>query len=296
MNKNLSPLFILIAAVLLGTAGTAKSFSPDGIDNVTMGLVRLSLGGLTLLLISKIMGKLDFSSWPAHIVIIAALSMALFQPFFFGAVDLTGVAVGTVVSIGSAPVFSGCIEWLIFKYRPKAAWYLSTVLAITGCIILMFNSNTITVNPLGILAGLGAGLSFAGFTIANSKLVQIKDPVACVGVVFSISALMLSPALFFKDFSWLAEPGGLGSALFIGFVATALAYYFYVTGLQKVKASTAVSLSLAEPLTASLLGVFLVGEILNFSSWAGLVMLLAGIIILVLQSAPEKKGTLKKPN
>lgn len=289
MTKSFAPLFILLGAVLWGTTGTAKSFGPDDVDSVSMGLVRLAFGGLTLLLVSKLMGKLNFSGWPIHIVLIAAVSMALFQPFFFGAVDLTGVAVGTVVSIGSAPVFSGIIEWSLFKSKPTSTWWFSTILSILGCMILMLNSSSVTVDPLGILAGLGAGISFATFTITNAKLVQLKDPIACMGVVFTISALILVPVLFFKDFSWILEPSGLGSALFIGFIATSLAYYLFAVGLTNVKASTAVTLSLAEPLTASLLGVFLVGENFDFYSWIGLIMLLMGIVILSLQSRSSRK-------
>ncbi|MFD2831330.1 EamA family transporter [Corticicoccus populi] len=288
MTKNFAPVFVLLAAVLWGTTGTAKSFGPEDVDSISMGVVRLAFGGLTLLIVSRLMGKLDFSGWPLHIVFTAALSMALFQPFFFSAVDLTGVAVGTVVSIGSAPVFSGIIEWLFFKTKPALTWYLSTLLAITGCIILMFNSASVTVHPLGVMSGLGAGISFAAFTLTNSRIVRKKDPIACMGVVFTVSAIMLSPTVLFIDFSWITESAGIGSALFIGFIATALAYYLFGVGLKNVQASTAVTLSLAEPLTASILGVFLVGEVLDFYSWTGLIMLLAGIIILVLQSRMDR--------
>lgn len=290
MSKSLAPVLILLAAILWGTTGTAKSFGPDDVDSISMGLVRLAFGGLTLLLISKLTGKLTFTGWPLPLVLTAALSMALFQPFFFGAVDLTGVAVGTVVSIGSAPVFSGVIEWVFFKSKPTMMWYLSTLLAITGCVILMFSSNSVSVDPLGVLSGLGAGVSFATFTLTNSRLVRHQDPISCMGVVFTISALMLTPVLFFKDFSWLTIPEGLGSALFIGFISTALAYYLFAIGLKNVKASTAVTLSLAEPLTAALLGVLLVGEMLDVFSWIGLVMLLMGIIILVLQSRANQRN------
>lgn len=289
MTKNFAPIFILLGAILWGTTGTANSFGPDNIDSIAMGFIRLCFGGLTLLLLSKFMGKLDFSGWPIHIVIIAALSMAFFQPFFFSAVNLTGVAVGTVVSIGSAPVFSGVLEWMIFKSKPVLTWWLSTILAIAGCTILMLNSSAVTVDPLGVLCGLGAGISFATFTLMNSRLVQSKDPIACMGVVFTLSALILLPVVFFRDFSFMTEPNGVGAALFIGFIATALAYYLFAIGLTNVKASTAVTLSLAEPLTASLLGVLLVGEVLDFYSWIGLIMLLMGIIILVLQSRFDRR-------
>nr|WP_318539714.1 EamA family transporter [Terribacillus saccharophilus] len=52
-------------------------------------------------------------------------------------------------------------------------------------------------------------------------------------------------------------------------------------------ASSAVSLSLAEPFTAAVLGVALIGEELNLLSWLGIGMLLGGIVLIAF--APKKK-------
>ena len=294
MRQSLAPFMILIAAMLWGTAGTAKSFASD-VDSISMGVARLVIGGILLMAIAVVTRKMTFKGWPVRPLLIGGVAMALFQPFFFSAVELTGIAVGTVVSIGSAPVFSGMIEWLIFKIRPGRIWWLSTFLAITGCIILMFNTNAITVDPMGILAGLGAGISFASFTMSNSRLVRTHDPIASVAMIFCLSALLLSPFLFINDMSWMTETNGLLVALHIGVLATALAYFLFSNGLKFVKSSTAVTLSLAEPLTASLLGVFLVGETLDILSWVGLLMLLAGIVILVMQSRRSRNHTQEDP-
>lgn len=288
MRQSLAPFMILFAAMLWGTAGTAKAFASE-VDSISMGVARLVIGGVMLMAIAVLTKKMTFKGWPLKPLIVGGIAMALFQPFFFSAVELTGIAVGTVVSIGSAPVFSGMIEWVIFKIRPARAWWLSTFLAITGCIILMFNTNAVTVDATGVLAGLGAGISFASFTMSNSRLVQSHEPIASVAMIFCLSALILSPFVFINDMTWLGETNGFLVALHIGLLATTLAYFLFSSGLRYVKSSTAVTLSLGEPLTASLLGVFLVGETLDSLSWVGLIMLLAGIVILVLQSRRTKK-------
>ena len=279
---------ILFAAMLWGTAGTAKAFASE-VDSISMGVARLVIGGVMLMAIAVLTKKMTFKGWPLKPLIVGGIAMALFQPFFFSAVELTGIAVGTVVSIGSAPVFSGMIEWVIFKIRPARVWWLSTFLAIAGCIILMFNTNAVTVDATGVLAGLGAGISFASFTMSNSRLIQSHEPIASVAMIFCLSALILSPFVFINDMTWLGETNGFLVALHIGLLATTLAYFLFSSGLRYVKSSTAVTLSLGEPLTASLLGVFLVGETLDSLSWVGLIMLLAGIVILVLQSRRTKK-------
>ncbi|MGX1262363.1 drug/metabolite transporter (DMT)-like permease [Rossellomorea marisflavi] len=102
-----------------------------------------------------------------------------------------------------------------------------------------------------------------------------------VAVVFMLGAIFLTPFLFLYDLSWLMEVRGAGVALHLGVVATGLAYLLFARGLVKVPASTAVTLSLAEPLTATMLGVFLIGESLDALSWLGVGLLLLGIMLLV---------------
>ncbi|MFC3419120.1 EamA family transporter [Salinicoccus hispanicus] len=284
MKSSLAPIMILVAAILWGTAGTAKTYLPENVDSLSIGAMRLIIGSLILIIIALFMRQFRIKGWPWRMVLAAGIAMALFQPFFFNAVTLTGVAVGTVASIGSAPVFSGLIEWLFFKIRPDRVWWVSTTLAILGCALLMFNTGSITVDPLGILSGLGAGVTFASYTIMNSRMVRNHPPIAITAIVFTISALLLTPFLLLNDPSWLATTGGISVSLYIGLFATGLAYFLFASGLKHVKSSSAVTLSLAEPLTASLLGVLFVGEVLALWSWAGLIMLLAGLVLLALQS------------
>src|SRR5699024_9320200 len=82
---------------------------------------------------------------------------------------------------------------------------------------------------------------------------------------------------------------GIGVSLQLGIVATGVAYYLFSKGLVHVSSSTAVTLALAEPLTAALLGVVIVGETLNLLSWAGLSLLILGIGMLIWASKNDVK-------
>jgi len=52
--------------------------------------------------------------------------------------------------------------------------------------------------------------------------------------------------------------------------------------LQLIPVSTAVTLSLAEPLTAGLLGVVVLGEVLTLPAFAGIALIFAGLLLLTL--------------
>jgi DME family drug/metabolite transporter len=79
-------------------------------------------------------------------------------------------------------------------------------------------------------------------------------------------------------------------ALHLGLLATAAAYALFSRGLSQVPVATAVTLSLAEPLTAGLLGVFLLGERLTAWALLGIVLLLSGLILIAGQ--PARRVTL----
>lgn len=284
MKGNSSIIMILLAAMLWGTTGTTQALAPETAHPIAIGATRLAVGGLFLLGLVLAAGKLNFKNWPIKTTVLASLSMALYQPLFFSAVLMTGVAIGTVVTIGSAPIFSGFIEWVFLRKRPTIIWWVSTFLSILGCLLLLMNQESVYINPVGIVLALGAGLSFASYTLVSRELLEAYSPLSVVAVVFTLSALLLSPLLFVFDMSWIASVRGAGISLHLGVVATGIAYFLFARGLSRVSSSTAVTLSLAEPLTAALLGVFVVGERLSTVSWFGISLLLLGIGLLIWSS------------
>ncbi|MGE6753605.1 EamA family transporter [Rossellomorea sp. NPDC071047] len=284
MQEKLAAFMVLLAAILWGTTGTAQALAPEAAHSVVIGAVRLALGGIPLFMIVLLLGKLNLSHWPVKETLLASLCMASYQPLFFSAVTMTGVAIGTVIAIGSAPILSGMIEWVFLNKSPSKVWWYSTVLSVMGCIMIFVNKESMNVDPYGIVMALGAGLSFACYTFVSGKLVGKHPPIVIVAVVFSISAVILSPLLFLYDLSWIKEGNGFAVSLHLGIVATGFAYFLFAKGLIHLPSSTAVTLALGEPLTAALLGVFLIGEHLALTPWIGIGFMLVGIGMLILNS------------
>jgi drug/metabolite transporter, DME family len=289
MNGKAAPFFILLAGVLWGTTGTTQAFAPESAHPIAIGAARLAAGGLFLLFMVLMAGKLDLKNWPIKNTLMASLCMALYQPLFFSAVTLTGVAIGTVTAIGSAPVLSGFLEWLYLKKRPSAIWWCSTFLSVLGCVLLFVNKNSVQMDPAGLFMALGAGLTFACYTLVSRDLVENYSSLSVVAVVFTLSAIFLSPFLIIFDMSWLGSVRGLTVSLHLGILATGIAYFLFSKGLVYVSSSTAVTLALAEPLTAALLGVFLLEESLNMTSWLGILLLLLGIGVLIVSSKGSER-------
>ncbi|WP_099330952.1 DMT family transporter [Priestia aryabhattai] len=280
MNTSLSKILILCAAVLWGTTGTAQALASAEAHSVAIGAVRLAVGGLSLLTACLIQRKnVDVRRLPILPLAVAAASMAAYQPLFFSAVIKTGVAVGTMVAIGSAPVLSGVLDYIVYRKKPTKKWLLATVTGIIGCSCLLLKKDT-QIDVIGLGMAIGAGASFACYTTVNKKIVQHVDPQVGASLVFTAAAVLLIPCWFMYDMSWLVSLNGMGIALHLGILTTAIAYVLFSTALKSVQASTAVTLSLAEPVTAFLLGFFFLGESLTLVNICGAALVLASLVFL----------------
>ncbi len=287
------PWFVLASAVLWGTAGTAQALAPAGVTPSTVGALRLVLGGLILLLVAALRGDLRRGGpWPPVITAVTTLSMAAYQLFFFVGVARTGVAIGTIVTIGSSPVLAGLLGWLFRRERPGRRWAQATALAVAGCALLIGGGSAVRLDPAGILFALGAGLAYAGYATFGKALLDRHPPGAVVAVVFSLGALLVLPLLLRQDLTWLTTPRGIGVALHLGLLATALAHGLFAAGLARITVATAVTLTLAEPLTAALLGALLLREELTVLAWVGCGLLLAGFLLL---TRGEASGSRERP-
>ena len=217
------------------------------------------------------------------IVGIGALGVLAYQPAFFAGTTANGVAVGTVVALGSAPVITGALDWMLRRRYPGHRWLVATAIATTGVAILAVatDQGSTGASPLGLLASLGAGASYAVYTLAGKALLD-RDwtPTGSMGSLFGVAAIVSLPVLLSTDAAWLATGPGLVMALWLGLVATTLAYVLFGIGLRGLAPATVSTLTLAEPLTAGILGVAVLGETLSAGGLLGLAVLAAGIVVL----------------
>ena len=272
---------IILAAVLWGTTGTSQALAPPESTPHTIGALRLLIGGGGLAIYALIRDRSFLSSVPPALCLVAGIFVAAYQVCFFWGVSLTGVAVGTVVGIGSAPIFAGILDVLVLNKHPQQKWYLSTICALVGCLLLLGKSDGVQVNFVGIILALGAGLSYATYALCIKLLLPNRKAESVTAIVFCTGALFLLPLLISSNLSWVLTVNGMLIVVHLGLLATALSYFCFSKGLKTIQVSTAVTLSLAEPLTAGLLGVFVVGEQLSIFAWVGLLLIFLGLTFLV---------------
>ncbi len=286
-----------MAAILWGTTGTAQAYAPEGTQPMTVGTIRLLFGALTLFILAAYRGELggicNWRAWPPGTTILAAGGVALYQLFFFAAVARTGVAAGTIVGIGTTPIAAGVLVYLWQRERPGRRWMVATALAILGCTMLTLSSGDIEVDTLGILLAIAAGTSYALYTLLSKELLDIQPAGAVLTVTFTLGVILLLPVLFMGDLTWLLEPQGLAVALHLGIVTVGIAYLLFAIGLSAIPVATAATLTLAEPLTAGLLGVVVLGENLSGAGLVGIILILCGLLVLTIKSSSP---SMTRPN
>jgi len=276
-------LLVVAAATLWGTTGTSQALAPTGATPPVVGALRLAVGGAVLVLIALARGGFKSNGrWPLRSTLLAAACMAAYQVFFFGGVALTGVAIGTIVGIGSCPIMGGMLGYFFRGERPGWAWLAATLLAVSGAALLASSGGEVQINLWGLLMAVGAGAAYAAFTLFSKDLLDSQPSEPALAVVFCIGALLLSPLLFTSDLHWLLKPAGALVTAHLGLVTVGLAYTLFGKGLQVVPVSTTTTLTLAEPLTAGILGITLLGERLTPSAAVGILLIFSGIVVLSL--------------
>ena len=286
-------LQVLLAALCFATTGTAQALGPSGTDPVGVGAARILVGGALLVVVALAAPGAFRGRWAAGPVLAAAAAVATYQLAFFAAVADTGVAVGTIVALGSAPTLAGLFEWLLDRRTPEPRWALATALACAGVALLALSGGEASVSAPGIALAVVAGASYAVYTLAAKRLLNHGHaPEAVMAVAFGIGAVVLLPALVLSSPGWLLHADGLALALFLGVVPTALAYVLFARGLRRLTASETATLTLAEPLTAGVLGAVVLAEPLTAASAAGSGLVLAGLLALGLRipalASPER--------
>lgn len=273
------PLLVLAAATVWGTTGTAQALGPEGITPETVALIRM-LGGSLLLIHSVRAGTTSpIRLLPRVPLLLAIAAMATSQPLFFGGVARTGVAIGTIVTIGSGPLLAGLLAWLVRRESISGPWLAATGLSIVGAVLLVSGGESAGIDGTGLMFALGAGLMWAVYLVWAKAVFETADPVFAAAVIFAGAAVVLAPTALLADASWIATGRGLGVALWL-VPTTAVSYLFFSRGLQETPVAVAATMTLAEPLTAAVLGLMILGEPARVTTLAGIGLILFGLLVL----------------
>ena len=277
---------VALGTIIWGTVGPVVRLFPEGTE-FQYSLIR-NLTGVSALwlfvLFSK--DKRRYTKQDIVPILVGGIGATLFFPFFILAFQLTGVGVAAVVSIGVAPIFVGLIAWIALKQPPGKQWAIGTVIAVAGVVALNWPSGNNTVSFLGVAFAMAAAFGYSMQATGMGMISKRHTPFQSVAPMFTIGTILQAPLSYGRDFSFLQDPVLLLGVLYGGIVTVAVAYAFFIYGIARIGAATAVTVGLMEPLTASILGVVLLNETVSIVGLIGSVLILAGLVVV---SRPPKE-------
>ncbi|WP_417551621.1 DMT family transporter [Marinomonas fungiae] len=298
-NPQAGHIAILLASFLWGSTGTVANFAHD-VSPLAIGAFAMGVGGLLQALVAlKNLQRDTRKLWRLKAyVVLGALGIAVYPLTFYSAMHLAGVAIGTVVTIGSAPFASALLEWLISKKNPfNRIWLISLLLGLLGMLLLAFSGAAPSQSTsdqmgvmIGILLGLIAGASYALYAWTGKRMMEEGvHSKAAMSSMFVVSALILLPSLIITGDQLFANLNNISVALYMAGVPMFLGYVLFGFGLKTTQASTATVLTLFEPVVAAIFAVTIVGEQLGVSGWLGMAFI---GVCLWLQTRTSKQTSL----
>lgn len=276
-------LLVLAAGVLFGTAGTAQALGPAGTTPIGVGILRIEVGAVALLAAMRLLGASPrrlLVLWRSQAMLVTALTASAYQLCFFAGVSEAGVALGTLVAVGSGPLFAGLVGWAVLGHRPTRGWLVATTVCFAGLVLLAAPDLTAGGSAVGLALAFGAGLCIACYNVAAK--VQLDRGVSALEVPagsFALGGLLLLPLLATQPLDWLFEPGGIALALYLGVATMAIANVLLARGIRGLTAGPATTLMLADPVVATILGVLVLGETLEPVAAVGMLLVLAGLLL-----------------
>ena len=278
-NSSKALLFLAGACLCFGTSGTAQALGPDNSSPLVVGAARLLLGAIGLFALIKFR---EPKNLPRNLLWLGALAVALFQVTFFSGVRLTGVAMGTVIALGSAPAITAILNWFIYKKLPTMRWIFATSVTATGITLLFLSKGEIKINLAGVLLSLGAGASYASYALVSKELLNRGvTPNVVMSTLFIRGAVLTAPLLLLlvNDSSWFFKLDSFAMILWLSFISLTLAYFLYIRGLAQTSTSNAATITLIEPVTATFLAAVILREAITLGQWIGIALVIAGLAI-----------------
>ena len=297
-GRQLAVVSVLLACVLFSTSATGRAYLDFPGSSISVGAWRVFLGGIGLAAYAAIRygttGLRKLIRMPT--VWVMAVAVLAYQISFFIGAARIGVAMGTLGALATAPFFAGVLGWIVGTGKPSAIWAVSTATGVIGLALITGVSEVR--DNLGFFAVFISGVMYAVFTVFGVRLTRTHDVTGAevLGAAFGIGALLSLPIVLFTS-AWINSSLLVGFVLYIGLATTALGYILFGNGLTHLSPGTVSTLTLAEPVLATLMGVFILSEAMNLRGWIGCAVIIGALALLgIVESRTPTKSNLETSN
>lgn len=275
---------ILTAGVGWGIIGVfSRPLANAGMNAVQITFVRsvVVAFGMALYLLATDRGQFKISLKDIWMFLgTGILSIVFFNVCYFLTIERATLAASSIL-LYTAPCFVMLMSAVLFHEKVTVQKLAALVLAFGGCVLVSgFTGGRMS--GFAVLTGIGSGIGYALYSIFGSVALKKYPPFTVIFYTFLIASAGLVP------FSAVPEIGAVmtgrgsvfASGLALGCVSTLLPFILYTGGLKNVEAGKASVLAFAEPMVATVAGIVIFKEKMNFQNGLGIGMIFLAILLL----------------
>lgn len=218
-------------------------------------------------------------------IIMGVVTKGFFKMAYDTTISTIGVSTGAVL-LYTAPVFVAILSMLVFREKLYKNNYIALGMNLVGVFLMVTlgNFSSLNIAPLGLLLGLISAFLHASNTIMAKISGSADDSLtmAFYMLVFStITQGIFAQPWTDTNMALLTSGSFLFWAIINALITGALANLFYLKGLStNIDASKAPIISSVEVIVASLMGVILFGEGMNWVGLLGIGLMLGSIYLM----------------
>lgn len=299
MKQKAAILCIVAAGLFWGTSGLFVSFfSAFGLSSLQITSVRAVTAGIAMAIFLLIYNRKLFKVSFKEVLLFLCSGSAIYltAAAYFSAIRASSVSIA-VVLMYTSPVMVMLFSVLFMKEKFSALKGVSVAVMIAGCALVSGITEGFNLSPLGFLLGMASAVMYSAYNIFTK--LQMKRGIN----PFTASTYSF---IFMGVFSLFgANPPDLAAKLsaapeklipmgiLLGIVTCVMPYLLYTISLSSLEVSTAATLSVIEPLAATIFSVmFIEGEELSIPAAIGILLIVSAVVLLS-REGTSAKGKMK---
>jgi drug/metabolite transporter (DMT)-like permease len=193
----------------------------------------------------------------------------------------------TTVLNSLSPIFVFLLTWAITRHEPATRRkFVGVSLGIAGVVVIVGPSVLagLGTHLLAELACVAGSLSYGIAAVIGRRYDRLPALVPAAGSVLTGAAILVPLALYFDGWPAGASMRSLLAVLTLGILSTGVAFVVYFRLLSTIGSIATASQAYLRIVVGVGLSVLLLGERLEPTHWAGLSLVIAGVVAMTLRS------------
>ena len=291
MNTAKATACVLGAGALWGCISIfVRQLNAAGLSTMETVCVRMVIGAVGMLIVILIVDRSLLRIRLRDIWLFIGtgiVSITLFSFCYFTCMTVSEASIA-VVLLYTSPIFVMLMSAIFFKEKVTKRKVAALVMTFIGCVLVAgLLGGSAHMTPFAPAVGIASGFFYATYSIFGRKALERYDTLTITFYTFvmsTIACLVIGNPGAVVSLA-VANPPIIGYYLGLGILCTIAPYLLYTAGLKYLETSRAAILATIEPVVGSLLGILAYGESVGVQKIAGILLVLAAVVLASLKEA-----------